>query len=86
VKRLARELANSAGTVERQEERLLVRLGVASGLAGAVICLRDVAAVQLALPLFANTPPRTALDCFIELLKCEKSAVTQPMGSPLHIS
>jgi hypothetical protein len=86
VKRLVRDLANSPGTVEQQGGQLLVRFGAASGLAGAVICLRGLAAVQRALPLFGRTPPRTALDCFMELLKCEKPAVAEPIGSPLHIS
>ena len=63
---------------------MLVRFDAASRLAGAVICLRGIAAVQLALPLFANTPPRTALNCVMELLKCEKSGLAEPMGSPLH--
>jgi hypothetical protein len=55
VKRLVRELANSPGTVERHGGQVLVRFDAASRLAGAVICLRGIAAVQLALPLFANT-------------------------------
>jgi hypothetical protein len=86
VKRLVRELANSPGTVERQGRQLLVRFAAASGLAGTVMCLRGAAAVQLVLPLFASTAPRTAVDCFMELLKCEKSTAAEPIGSRLHIS
>ena len=86
IKRLVRELANSPGTVERSSGQVQVRFGASSGLAGTVIRLRGAPAVQLALPFFASPPPRTAIDYAREWLKCEKSAVAEPMGSPLHIS
>jgi hypothetical protein len=84
VKRLVRELANSPGTVERHGGQLLLRLGASSGLARLVICLRGATAVQLTLPLFSPTPPRTAVDYLMELLKCRKSAIGEPIGSSLH--
>jgi len=84
VKRLVRQLANSPGTVERHGGQLLVRFCASSGLAGVVICLRGAAVVQLALPLFASPPPRTAIDYFMEVVKCEKSTVAKPMVSQLH--
>jgi hypothetical protein len=86
VKRLVRELANSPALVQRQDGQVLVCFSATSGLVGTVICLRGVAAVQLALPMFANPPPRTAVDYPMASLKCEKSAVSEPMGSRLHIS
>lgn len=86
VKRLVRELANSPALVQRQAGQVLVCFSATSGLVGTVICLRGAAAVQLALPMFANPPPRTAVDYLMASLKCGKSAVSEPMGSRLHIS
>jgi hypothetical protein len=86
VKRLVRVLANSPANVERRVGQLVVRFSPLSSLAGLVICVSGVTAVQLMLPLFASTREQGVVDCFMDLLKCGKTGVEEPIGSRLHNS
>ena len=53
---------------------------------GLVICVNRGTAVQLMLPLFGSPPGLSVVECFMELLKCEKPTAAEPIGSGLHNS
>jgi hypothetical protein len=72
VKQLVRVLANSPASVEWQEGQLVVHFSALSSLAGLIICMRGVTAVQLMLPLFEHPPAPRVIDCLLEVLKCGK--------------
>jgi hypothetical protein len=86
VKRLVQVLANSPARVEHGPGQLVVRFSPASSFAGLVICVSRGPAVQLMLPLFESTAGQRVVECFMELLKCEKPAAAEPIGSRLHNS
>jgi len=64
----------------------VVHFSALSSLAGLIICIRGVTAVQLMLPLLEHPPAPRVIDCLLEVLKCGETEVGEPIGFGLHNS